>query len=113
MAPSSSTGLSYEQADCSHPCWQYPHGTNSHDAQAPVGEAVGSRVGWAVGALLGALVVLGALLVLGDADGALLGPGVGVSGRQADGYRPALPLSHPFRSVASTRSTGYSYWQED
>ena len=71
MAPSSSTGLSYEQADCSHPCWQYPHGTNSHDAQAPVGEAVGvsvgSGVGWAVGALLGALLVVGA------ADGALVG----------------------------------------
>ena len=51
--------------------------------------------------------------MLGDADGALLGQGVGVSGRQADGYRPALPLSHPFRSVAPTRSTGYSCTQAD
>ena len=89
VAPTRSTGYSCTQADGLHPSWQYPHGTNSHDAQAPVGVPVGSRVGWAVGALLGALVVLGALLVLGDVPcGALLGQGVGVSGRQNGGKYP-------------------------
>ena len=71
--------LSYTHADAVHPSWQYPHGTNSHVAQAPVGAGVGSSVGSAVGALLGAL------LVVGSTDGALLGQGVGESGRQFDG----------------------------
>ena len=79
MASSRSTSLSYTQLDGLHPCWQYPHGTKSHVAQAPVGEVVGSNVGCAVG------VLLGALLVLGDADDALLGQAVGESGRQFDG----------------------------
>ena len=38
--------------------------------------------------VLGALVVLGALLMVGEADGALLGQGVGVSGRQNGGKYP-------------------------
>ena len=49
---------------------------------------VGSRVDGPCGALLGALVVVGALLVLGSPDGALLGQGVGVSGRQNGGKYP-------------------------
>ena len=85
MAPSRSTALSCTQLDELHPCWQYPHGTNSQVAQAPVGEGVGSGVGSAVGVLLGALVVVGASLVVGTTDGALLGQGVGESGRQFDG----------------------------
>ena len=67
MAPSRSTALSCTQLDELHPCWQYPHGTNSHVAQAPVGGGVGAS------------------LVVGTTDGALLGQGVGESGRQFDG----------------------------
>ena len=101
MAPSRSTSLSYTQLDGLHPCWQYPHGTNSHVAQAPVGEGVGSGVGCPVGVLLGALVVVGASLVVGTTDGALLGQGVGVPVPQYGGDCPALKtpstVSHPLR----------------
>ena len=42
VAPALSTELSYVQSDPGQSCWQYPHGTKSHDAHplTPVGAAV-------------------------------------------------------------------------
>ena len=46
------------QLDGEQPSWQYPQGTNSHDAQAPVGEELGSNVGYALGVVVGEEVVV-------------------------------------------------------
>jgi len=62
--PGLSSELSSLQVERGHPCWQYPHGTKSHDPQAPGPlPTLGARVGSADGAL----DVLG--MLLGDADG--------------------------------------------
>ena len=63
VTPGLSSELSYLQVDRGHPCWQYPHGTKSHDAQPGPLFTLGARVGSADGAL----DALG--MLLGDADG--------------------------------------------
>ena len=96
-----STSLSYWHVDSAQPCWQYPHGTKSHDAQLnKVGKAVGRSLGADVGAQDGELLgaPLGALL------GAVVGAGVGV----LDGAMLGAAVGGPQMARASATGVAQS-----